>query len=188
MFNEHIPKNGSLILSEPFMLDQNFERSVILLCEHHDQEGTVGLILNHRSVLTLSDVVQEIESFDFPLYFGGPVEGNALFFLHKAFDKLQSGTHIVDDLYWGGDFDQLKILINQQAIEPDEVKLFLGYSGWGAKQLQSEIDQNSWAVHNSFNIDLAFITDGEDLWKEALISMGPKYAHVANFPKRPDFN
>ncbi|SEG74573.1 YqgE/AlgH family protein [Sphingobacterium lactis] len=188
MFNEYIPKRGSLLLSEPFMLDQNFERSVILLCEHNDSEGTVGLILNHRSVLYLSDVLEDVENTDIPLYFGGPVEGNALFFVHKAFDKLQSGTHIVDDLYWGGDFDTLKLLIQKKKIHPDEAKLFLGYSGWSPGQLDQEIKQNSWAVHNSFNIDLAFITDGEDLWKEALISMGPKYAHVANFPKRPEFN
>ncbi|MGO3163551.1 MAG: YqgE/AlgH family protein [Sphingobacteriaceae bacterium] len=188
MFNEYTPKRGSLILSEPFMLDQNFERSVILLCEHDDNDGTVGLILNHRSVLTLSDVIQDIENTDIPLYYGGPVEANALFFLHKAFDRLQSGIHIIDDLYWGGDFERLKELINQQMIAGDEVKLFLGYSGWSALQLETEIGKNSWAVHNSFNIELAFISDGEDLWKEALISMGPKYAHVANFPKRPEYN
>ncbi|WP_156306750.1 YqgE/AlgH family protein [Sphingobacterium endophyticum] len=188
MFNEYIPKRGSLILSEPFMLDQNFERSVILLCEHDENDGTVGLILNHRSMLLLSDVLDEIDNTEMPLYFGGPVEGNALFFLHKAFDKLQSGTHIVDDLYWGGDFERLKYLINEKLISSEEVKIFLGYSGWSPGQLDGEIKQNSWAVHNSFNIDLAFITDGENLWKEAIISMGPKYAHVANFPKRPEFN
>lgn len=188
MFNEFIPKRGSLILSEPFMLDQNFERSVVLLCEHEEGSGTVGLILNHRSVLYLSDVLDGMENVDIPLYFGGPVEGDALFFVHKAYDKLLSGNHIQDDLYWGGDFEKLKELLKEEEIGSEEVKLFLGYSGWSPGQLNEEIKLNSWAVHNSFNIDLAFITDGEDLWKEAIISMGPKYAHVANFPKRPEFN
>jgi len=188
MFNEFIPKRGSLILSEPFMLDQNFERSVILLCEHDMETGTVGLILNHRSMLYLSDVIEGMDNMEVPLYFGGPVEGDALFFVHKAHDKLMSGNHIIDDLYWGGDFDRLKDLLNEGLISNEEVKLFLGYSGWSPDQLNNEIQQNSWAVHNSFNIDLAFITDGEDLWKEAIISMGPKYAHIANFPKRPEFN
>ena len=188
MFNEFIPKRGSLILSEPFMLDQNFERSVILLCEHDMETGTVGLILNHRSMLYVSDVIEGMDNTEVPLYFGGPVEGDALFFVHKAYDKLMSGNHIIDDLYWGGDFDRLKDLLNEGLISNEEVKLFLGYSGWSPDQLNNEIQQNSWAVHNSFNIDLAFITDGEDLWKEAIISMGPKYAHVANFPKRPEFN
>ncbi len=188
MFSEYTAKTGSLLISEPFMLDQNFERSVILLCEHDAEQGTIGLILNHRSMLTLQDIIDQLGGTPFPLYFGGPVEGNALFFIHKAFEKLQSGNHIMDDLYWGGDFDLLKELIKSNQITPAEVKLFLGYSGWSSGQLDQEIKDNSWAVHNSFNIDLTFISDGEDLWKEAVISMGPKYAHVANFPKRPEFN
>ena len=188
MFNDHKPQTGSLIISEPFMMDQNFERSVILLCEHNKTEGSIGLILNHRSMLILSDVFEDITNSEIPLYIGGPVEGNAIFFIHKAFDKLESGNHIVDDLYWGGDFDRLKELINSNAIDQSELKIFLGYSGWSPNQLEEELKQNSWAVHNSFNIDLTFISDGEDLWKEVIISMGPKYAHVANFPKRPEFN
>lgn len=188
MFNEFTPKKGSLLISEPFMLDQNFERSVILLCEHNDSDGTIGLVLNHRSMLNLSDVLEGMDNTEVPLYFGGPVEGNALFFIHRAYDKLKSGNHIVDDLYWGGDFDHLRDLLNDNLLSSDEVKLFLGYSGWSPGQLDEEIKQNSWAVHNSFHIDLTFINDGEDLWKETIISMGPKYAHVANFPKRPEFN
>lgn len=188
MFSEFEPKQGSLLLSEPFMLDQNFERSVIMLCEHDDVEGTVGLILNHRSIMTLADIVDGVESFEYPVYIGGPVEQNTLFFVHRMYDKLNSGTHIVDDVYWGGDFELLVDLINGYEISPEEVKLFLGYSGWSPGQLDHEIRQNSWAVHNSYGTDLAFITDGEDLWKHALISLGPKYAHVANFPKRPEYN
>ena len=82
MFNEHTPKQGSLLLSEPFMLDPNFERSVVLLCEHNE-DGTVGMVLNHRSQLLLSDVM-DVEVVDFPLYIGGPVQNNAIFFLHSC--------------------------------------------------------------------------------------------------------
>lgn len=188
MFNEFEPKKGSLLLSEPFMLDENFERSVILLCEHDQEDGTVGLILNHPSVMLLSDVWDGVDNNEFPVYIGGPVEQNALFFAHKAYDRLQSGTHITQDLYWGGEFDELVRLINCYSVSTDEVKIFLGYSGWSPGQLENEIQQNSWAIHNSFDQDLAFYQDGEDLWKRALISLGPKYAHVANFPKRPEFN
>lgn len=188
MFSEFEPKQGSLLLSEPFMLDQNFERSVILLCEHDEVDGTVGLILNHRSIVSLADIVDGVESFEFPVYIGGPVEQNALFFVHRTYDKLKSGTHITDDVYWGGDFELLVDLINSHEIAPEEVKLFMGYSGWSPGQLEYEIRQNSWAVHNSYGTDLAFITDGEDLWKHTLISLGPKYAHVANFPRRPEYN
>ncbi|MCA5003784.1 YqgE/AlgH family protein [Sphingobacterium bovistauri] len=186
MFNADTPQQGSLLLSEPFMLDPNFERSVVLLCEQNE-DGTIGIILNHRSNLLLSDVMDSIIT-PFPLYLGGPVQDNALFFIHRAFDKIEDGTHIYDDIYWGGDFDLAVELINKGTLSSDEIKFFLGYSGWADGQLTDEINLNSWAVHNRFSTELTFITDGEDLWKQALISLGPKYAHVANFPKSPNLN
>ena len=186
MFNMQSPQQGSLLLSEPFMLDPTFERSVVLLCEHNN-EGSIGIILNHRSQLKLSDVMDS-EVVDFPLYIGGPVQSNAIFFIHRAFDKINDGTIIHNDIYWGGDFDKAILLINEGILKQDEIKFFLGYSGWSDGQLAEEITQNSWAVHNRFHSALTFITDGEDLWKQALISLGPKYAHVANFPKTPNLN
>ncbi|MFD2744276.1 MULTISPECIES: YqgE/AlgH family protein [Sphingobacterium] len=188
MFSEYQPKQGSLLVSEPFMVDQNFERSVVLLCEHDAEDGSVGLILNHRSFMMLSDIVAGVENLTFPVYLGGPMEQNTMYFVHEAYDRLQSGTPVIDNLYWGGDFERLIDLINRNEISQDEVKLFLGYSGWSPDQLESEIQQNCWAVHNTYSTDLAFILDGEDLWKHTLVSLGPKYAHVANFPKRPEYN
>jgi putative transcriptional regulator len=187
MFNANIPAQGSLLISEPFMLDPNFERSVVMLCEHNE-EGTLGLILNQRSSLLLSDVLEDVQNDKFPLYVGGPVQANALFFLHRAYDKLSSGTQIMEDVYWGGDFDRLLLLIDEHLIEPEDVKFFLGYSGWSPGQLDEEIALNSWAVHRNFDSAIVFLSDGEDLWKQALISLGPKYAHVAQFPKSPNLN
>lgn len=187
MFNSNAPAQGVLLISEPFMLDPNFERSVVVLCEHNE-EGTLGLVLNQRSSLVLSDVFDGVKGGEFPVYIGGPVQSNALFFLHRAMDKIGAGTPIAEGLYWGGDFERLMMLIDEHLITPDEVKFFLGYSGWSTGQLDEEIRQNSWAVHDNYDTTLAFVTDGEDLWKQALISLGPKYAHVAQFPKSPNLN
>lgn len=187
MFHLAKPSQGSLLLSEPFMSDATFERSVILICEH-DQNGTLGLILNQRSHLILSDILDGVDSLDFPIYLGGPVGNNSLFYIHRAYDKLLSGTHIIEDIYWGDDFEKLLLLIAENLIGIDEVKFFIGYSGWSENQLDNEIQQNTWVVHPSFDSSLAFINDGENLWKQALISLGPKYAHVANFPKTPNLN
>jgi len=187
MFNANTPVQGSLLISEPFMLDPNFERSVVLLCEHNE-EGTLGLVLNQQSSLILPDLLDDVHNEKFMVYVGGPVQSNALFFLHRAYDKLLSGTPIHGDIHWGGDFDKLLLLIDEDIIQPDEVKFFLGYSGWSPNQLDQEIDQNNWAVYCDFDSTLAFVLDGEDLWKRALINLGPKYAHVANFPKSPDLN
>lgn len=188
MFDTHAPQKGSLLLSEPFMLDNNFERSVILLCEHDTVDGTMGVVVNSRSSLLLSDVVPDVANLQFPLYIGGPVGVEALFFLHKAPEKIEGGKVLVDDIYFGGNFEQICFLINDSLLQPNEIKFILGYAGWSPGQLDDEIKQNSWAVHNKFPTDLLLLQDGEDLWKQALISLGPKYAHVANFPRSPDLN
>jgi len=187
-FSQNIPKKGSLLLSEPFILDPNFERSVVLLSEHNQTEGTTGFVLNHLSETTLGEVIGEEKAKHFPIFLGGPVEPNALFYIHRISDKLQSGTHIAEDIYWGGDFDRLILLIQEDLIQPHEVKFFAGYSGWEPNQLEEELNQNSWAVSHYLYSDLCFLSDGEDLWKRALIDMGPRYAHIANFPKAPYLN
>lgn len=186
--NKNQPAQGKLLLSEPYIMDPRFERSVVLLAEHDVSEGTTGFVLNHVSEAHLGQVIKQDFGQDFPIFIGGPVEQNALFFIHSAYDKLQSGHEITDSVFWGGDFDRLILLIQEGLIKPDEIKFFAGYSGWEPGQLEAELTENSWVVSKNTYPELCFLRDGEDLWKRALIEMGPKYAHVANFPKFPHLN
>lgn len=188
MFSTFDPRKGSLLLSEPFMLDHNFERSVILLCEHDEHTGTFGLVLNNKSSVDVCDVLPNFDRPDFPLYIGGPVNVDNLFFLHNKGSKIKGGEKLIDDIYFGGDLEQVLLLINEKILQPEDIKFFIGYAGWTTGQLDEEIKQNSWAVHNKFPTDILLLNDGEDLWKQALISLGPKYAHVANFPRSPHLN
>lgn len=188
MFNELDPKGGCLLISEPFMLDPNFERSVILLCNHNDKEGSLGFILNHKVVGCIGDLVEKIANCTFPLHIGGPVAQNEVFFIHSRFDLLLSGDEIRENIYFGGDPELLFSLINENKIKEDEVKFFLGYSGWQPEQLDKELKENSWAVQHKFATGLVFENDTELLWKQSVMSLGPKYAHVANFPQSPSLN
>lgn len=181
------PKNGALLVSEPFMIDPNFKRSVVLLTEF-EINGAVGFVLNQKSNLVLSDLISDIECFDFPVFIGGPVENDSLHFLHRCYDKINSGIKIREGLFWGGNFESLKILLQNNMINPDEIKFFIGYSGWGAGQLESEMKENSWMVTDNFNAEVVFVEDEENLWPEVVISLGPKYAHIANFPENPSWN
>lgn len=187
MINRNPIKVKSLLISEPFMLDPNFTRSVVLICEHNE-EGTLGLILNQPSELLLKDVVEDLNGTDFPVYMGGPVGLDSLQFIHKCFDRLNSGTSIGDGIYWGGNFEALKLLIENDAIKNDEIKFFIGYSGWSGKQIEEELKENTWIVSNDFNPELVFVHDEENLWKEVIVNLGPKYAHVAQFPINPSWN
>ncbi|UZJ64535.1 YqgE/AlgH family protein [Sphingobacterium sp. KU25419] len=98
----------------------------------------------------VGDLVKEMATCSFPLHIGGPVAQNELFFIHSRFDLLLSGDEIRENIYFGGDPELLFSLVNQGKIKEDEVKFFLGYSGWQPAQLEAEINVNSWAVQNKF--------------------------------------
>lgn len=187
MISKIEPKSGSLLLSEPFMLDPNFKRSVILLTEC-TEEGSIGYILNNKSEFLLKDILPEFPDTNFPIYIGGPVGNDTLHFIHSCNDLMNSGVEIHEGVFWGGNFETLKLLIENQQIGEDEIKFFVGYSGWGENQLQSELQQNSWLVTNKYNPAIPFLDNEENLWKEVVVALGPKYAHIANFPENPMWN
>ncbi|TKC09268.1 YqgE/AlgH family protein [Pedobacter frigoris] len=181
------PSLGKLLISEPFLMDPNFKRSVVLIAEHQE-EGTVGFILNHPSALMLKDLIPELGEADFPVYIGGPVGTDTIHFIHRCYDKIRDGEEIAKGVYWGGNFEALKILINNNSISPDEIKFFIGYSGWAEQQLKDEIEENTWIVSDKYHADVVFSDNEEEVWREVIINLGPKYAHVSKFPQNPNLN
>lgn len=181
------PKKGDLLLSEPLLPDHNFDRTVILLCEHNE-EGSFGFVLNKLSILKVDEVLQEIQSFDNSLYVGGPVQQNTLHFIHNIPILMDSGQQIMNDLYWGGDFDQLLELVQQERIDKNKIRFFVGYSGWSEEQLQQEIDQNTWIVARGVHPSYIFNTAPEKLWKNILEKMGGRFKVYANYPSDPKLN
>ena len=127
------------------MGDENFERTVILLCEHNDN-GSFGLVLNQGMSLTLSDVIDDNYS-EQPLFTGGPVQQNTLHFLHRLGAEVEQTTEVAEDIYWGGNFEYLKTMLNFQSKPHADVRLFIGYSGWSESQLKEEytlcLDENN---------------------------------------------
>lgn len=187
MLSRMEPSGGKLLISEPFLSDPNFKRSVVLMAEH-TIEGTVGFILNQPSQLLLKDLVPDLWQADYPVFIGGPVEIDTIHFIHRCYNKLNSGEEIGNGIYWGGNFETLKILVNSNAIDKDEVKFFLGYSGWGQNQLMEEIKGNTWIVSDRFDESIVFSHNQEELWRKVIVNLGPKYAHVSKFPSDPSLN
>lgn len=186
-FNNNLkPEKGSLLISEPFLPDPNFERTVVLLCEHNE-EGSFGFVLNKASTVTLEDILEEVNDFDETVFIGGPVEQNTLHFIHKSPD-IEGGIEIGEGLYWGGNFEQLLVMIDTRQIIPEDFRFFVGYSGWSAGQLQDELDANSWIVANNATIDLVFNTDFDQLWKNTLKQMGGRFNLYSNYPTDPRLN
>lgn len=178
-------KTGQLLLSEPFMDDPNFKRSVVLLCEHK-AEGSLGFIINKGLNMTLGEALPDLNSFDSQLYFGGPVETDTLHFLHRLGDKLEGAVPVAPNLWWGGDFEMLSVLIQAGQVEPDEVRFYLGYAGWSPGQLTSEMQENSWYLHPG-TTEYVFHED-EQLWRHILVAKGGKYRLIGNYPEDPLYN
>jgi putative transcriptional regulator len=181
------PHAGELLLAEPFLADPNFARSVIFLSEY-TEEGAVGFVLNRPLDLTLQRVVpDDLGGFDSPLFFGGPVEPDTLHYLHVFGDRLEGAMEVVPGVYWGGSFETLKIMVLQGNIRPDELRFYIGYSGWGAGQLESEMEDNSW-IKTTLGQNQVFSERPDELWKEIMVSLGGRYRVMSAFPISPGLN
>ncbi len=179
-------QKGKLLISEPSALnDVFFNRSVILLTEH-SKSSTVGFILNRPSKYVFKDLIPEINC-DFTLYEGGPVELDNLYFIHRIPNLLEGSIEVTKGIYWGGNFNQLKSLLNKQLIKNTDIRFFLGYSGWNENQLERELKTKSWFISEN-DYDNIFEVDEETIWKNKLLQKGGKYKIWANAPRDIQMN
>lgn len=179
-------KKGTLLLAEPFLADGNFDRSVIMICEHNDA-GSLGFILNRKTPYQLPDVLQGLNGQDMDLYIGGPVQQNTLHYLHRIGQTIENAFALNEAIYWGGNFDQLKLNISLGTLDPNDIRFFLGYSGWSEGQLEQEVADETWIVVNDFELDF-FEYAPDDLWQVIMKHLGGKYREMANYPKDPRLN
>lgn len=186
--NDILPIQGSILISEPFLQDAYFQRSVVLLVEH-TEHGSMGFVLNKKTDLIVNTFFEELNDLpDIPVYLGGPVSSNRLFFIHSLGENIiPNALKINDHLYFDGDFDALKrYILNGHTID-GKVKFFLGYSGWQEGQLTHEIKRNSWVVSH-ITADNILSAEGEGYWKDSVELLGKDYKTWTKFPKDPYLN
>jgi putative transcriptional regulator len=184
--NKVTPGKGRILVSEPYLPDPNFERTIILLCEHND-EGSFGFIMNKPSLAKLSDVMQDLKDIDSPVFIGGPVQQDTLHYIHRL-SNLEESIEVMDGIYWGGNFDQLVSLIETKQVASSDIKFFLGYSGWSAGQIEEELKEDSWIVSDKVNEELLFDIKAEAMWQYALKRMGGRFSVYSNYPQDPRLN
>jgi len=185
--NNLLPCKGSLLISAPFLQDVYFQRSVVLLVDH-SLTGSMGFVLNKKTDLVINEFFSELRELPkIPIYLGGPISSNRLFFIHTLGEFVPRSIEIADGLYFDGDFETLKQYIIHASPATDKAKFFLGYSSWNEGQLSDEIEEDSWMVSHSISSNI-MLADGESFWGRSLEGLGKKYKTWKNFPKDPYMN
>ncbi|MDF1864923.1 MAG: YqgE/AlgH family protein [Saprospiraceae bacterium] len=179
-------KTGSVLLAEPFMFDSNFKRSAILLCEHNE-EGSIGFILNKELDMQVDELIADFPSFDGKVFFGGPVQTDTIHYIHNVGNLLEDSVKVVPGVYWGGDFEKLKFLIQSDMIKPHNIRFFVGYSGWSDGQLGDELEWGSWVVANMF-ANYIFKDKPKKLWKKIMNNKGDVFSVIAQMSESIDWN
>lgn len=176
---------GQLLLAGADLLDPNFHRSVVLVTEH-DEEGALGLVLNHPADTTVAEAVPGLASLveeDAPVFIGGPVDQQSVLVLAEFEDPGESAGTVLGDIgFVRGDAE-----IDRAAPATRRARVFAGYAGWGAGQLEQELEADGWIVLPATRDDV--FGAAQELWSTVLRRQGGTfYALLAAMPADPSLN
>lgn len=180
------PTRGRILVSEPYLPDPYFRRTVVLLCEHNE-EGSFGFVLNRYLDMDIGDLLENMPPIRTRVSIGGPVQSGNLYYLHTFGARVPGSTEVIPGVHMGGDFEQLRSMLATDPRLARHVRFFVGYSGWGEKQLDRELEQRSWLVGPADKVRI-MNTRIKDLWGDTLRAMGARFAPLANFPEDPSLN
>ena len=185
--NHVAPVKGRILIAEPFLPGSYFNRAVVLLVGHSDK-GAVGFILNKKIDYPVNEILVDFPEFDAEVYIGGPVSTDTIYFIHSLGDAIPGSIHVKDNMYWGGDFEEVKAQIQAGLIKPEQIRFFLGYSGWDSGQLEEELKENSWLVSEIEEKNVMITRSTTEMWVETVRQMGGKYTLWEHFPENPSLN
>jgi putative transcriptional regulator len=177
---------GQLLLGSPSLVDPNFRRAVVLVGEHGEDEGALGVILNRPTGVTVAEAVPTLAALvpeDELVYAGGPVRPDSVLVLAEVDDPAAVDGLVVGDVgFLRGDTD-----LDELAAVTRRARIFAGYAGWSPGQLEAEVESDDWMLVDALPDD-AFAPDTIDLWAEAVRRKGGPYRLVATMPDDPTLN
>ena len=181
------PHRGALLVAEPFLDEGCFRRAVICLAEY-SEKGAVGFVLNSPTQYHLDELLEGVGHIpSIPVYYGGPVGTDHLFFLHDI-ASLPGAVEVAPGLFANGDFDMLLDFMRSDESVCRHVKFLIGYSGWSPGQLDGELRQESWAVTTMQSAASCLAATDDTFWRETVRSMGEGYRLWLNSPQEPSLN
>jgi putative transcriptional regulator len=180
------PQKGRILISEPFLMDNYFKRSIVLITEH-SEEGTVGFVLNKPVNMKVNEIMTDFPDIDAVVSLGGPVQTNTLHYIHTLGDIIPNSMKIIENVYWGGEFEVIKRLLESGSLNNENIRFFLGYSGWQSNQLEDELSDNAWVVAD-IRPEEIMTPMNKFFWNITLNRLGKKYQMWSNFPENPQMN
>ena len=181
------PDQGRVLISNPFLSDYFFRRSVVLLIDH-GTDGSFGVIINKPLDIKVSELTTSFPSANLGLYLGGPVKTDGIFFMHTFGNEVPESLMVMDGLYWGGDMQVIdSILKDNPDYSASRIRFFLGYAGWITDQLNNELFNKSWIVANTSTEEIIGSVN-PDLWHDKVRELGKSFEPWLNFPPDPSFN
>jgi putative transcriptional regulator len=184
--NKLQPQPGRILIAEPFLQDGYFKRSVVLLAEHNEK-GTVGFILNRPLDFGIDEMIPDFTDGRWKALLGGPVQRDQLFYIHTLGEKIPDSILIAPGLWWLGNFEMVRQMIAEKEIGVNEIRFFVGYSGWEKNQLDTEMKEKAWFISRT-KLDFIFSEKPETMWEEGLKNMGASFAQMTKFPENPNLN
>ena len=182
-------EKGSLLIANPVLPDPNFSRTVILLC-NHDEQGSFGLVINRSTQLKAPDLflnINILKSYNEKIYLGGPVSQSMVFFLCRSPSAAGKLDEVCSGVYLGSNLETLESLYASLENPEQDIRFYLGYSGWSGGQLAEEMEQNSWLVQKA-NEQFIFLDSESLIWPQAVNSLGEKYQYLTKAPVNPQWN
>lgn len=181
---------GSLLAAAPSLRDENFMHTVVLMCAHGD-EGAHGLVINRPSPITIDKLAPAHELLARQrsvVHAGGPVGLDTLQFVHRVPAQILGGVELSSGIHLGGDIDHLaRFLAERGEDAAEDVRLILGYAGWGAGQLDDELAGGSW-IPASLRPEWVFAPDAQGIWRQVVRSLGADAAGLEDLPPDVSWN
>jgi putative transcriptional regulator len=171
-------RNGDILVAQPFLSEMWFNRAVISMVDYNKTRGAAGVVLNNQMKCKLDEVLDGVDSkANAPVYCGGPVSHDRLFFIHTLGPDIITGARqYAHGLYIGGNFDDAINYINHGYPMEGYIRFFIGYSGWSPGQLEDEIAEETWAVHRSEDLIPELLKgQGEPFWHRIVKKLGQPY-------------
>lgn len=176
---------GKILISTPDISGDIFSRSVVLIIDHNEN-GAFGLILNKKNS-QMSGKFKNLFDFPIEVYDGGPVENDKVFFIVKGKKVTEIYSEITDEFYLTEDIENILSSILSNELKIKDIKIFSGYSGWSAQQLDNEVIKKLWTVVDIYNLDYTLPND-QTLWKSIMQNLGGEYLLWANSPEDISLN